>query len=202
VATRLASDSAILRRVSDELGEVRRLSGIEGWTDALAARALAALRVVATYALARPVTQVRDHGMQPFDGQLAVPARWLGPNAALVSGSVTSVMLTAERRRIEAHRAIAERDAGGAGSRVERLADLDGAMSRFSGKAYGRNAGSINDADLDEAFDVGRRELDRLRREHGWLAKKLRALGSGLLRLTPHTTAAVARATTRPMDRS
>src|SRR6266550_1940830 len=58
-AIRLTSDSAILRRVSEELDEVRRVRGIEGWTDALAARALAALRVVAAYAGSHPVTQVR-----------------------------------------------------------------------------------------------------------------------------------------------
>ena len=40
-------------------------------------------------------------------------------------------------------------DADGAGmSGVERLADLDLAMRRFSGKAYGRDAGAIKDADL------------------------------------------------------
>ena len=196
VAIRFASDEAILRRVSGELGEVRRLRGIEGWTDAVAARALAALRIAAAYAVSRPVSQVRGHGIEPADGQLVVPGRWPGRNAALVSGSVTVMTLAEERRRIE-----------GAGmSGAERLADLDGAMSRFSRKAYGRDAGAVNDADLDEALDVGARELNRLRREHTWLAKTLSAMASSLVALKPGTTGGiatggVARSTTRLRDR-
>ena len=186
---RLTSGGAILRRVSEELGDVRRLRGIEGWTDALGARALAALRVVATYAVSHPVNQVPGHGIQPSDGQLVVPGRWLGGNAALVSGSATSATLAEARRSIETGRAVSDVDADGAGmSGVERLADLDLAMSRFSGKAYGRDAGAIKDADLDEALDVGGREVDRLRREHTWLTKKLRAAGATLVRLRPNTT--------------
>ena len=181
---KLTSGSAILRRVAEELGDVRRLRGIEGWTDALSARALAALRVVATYAVSHPVNQVPGHGIQPSDGQLVVPARWPGRNTALVSGSATSATLAEARRSIETGRAVSDVDADGAGmSAVECLADLDLAMTRFSGKAYGRDAGAIKDADLDEALDVGGRELDRLRREHTWLAKKLRAVGSTMVRL-------------------
>ncbi len=181
---KLTSVSAILRRVSEELGDVRRLRGTEGWTDSLGARALAALRVVATYAVSHPVNQVPGYGVQPSDGQLVVRGRWLGRNAALVSGSATSATLAEARRRIEAGRAVSDVEADGAGvSGVERLADLDLAMSRLSSKAYGRDAGSINDADLDQALDVGGRELDRLRREHTWLPKKLRAAGSTLVRL-------------------
>jgi hypothetical protein len=181
---KLTSVSAILRRLSEELGDVRRLRGTEGWTDALGARALAALRVVATYAVSRPVNQVPGHGIQPSDGQLVVPGRWLGRNAALISGSATSTTLAEARRVIETGRAVSDVEAGGARvSSVQRLADLDHAMSRLSSKAYGRDAGAIKDADLDDALDVGGRELDRLRREHTWLAKKLRALGSALERL-------------------
>ncbi len=177
---RLTSVSAILRRLSQELGDVRRLRGVEGWTDALGARALAALRVVAAYAVSRPVNQVPGHGTQPSDGQLVVRGRWMGRNAALVSGSATSATLAEARRSIEN------------GRDSERLADLGLAMSCLSSKAYGRDAGSANDADLDEALDVGVRELERLRREHSWLAKKLRAMDSALtrlkVRLKPDTT--------------
>ena len=182
-ATALASDSAILRRVSEELDEVGRLHASEGWSDALAARALTALRVVATYAVSHPVTQVRGHGGQPADGQLVVPGRWPGRNVTLVSASMTSATLAAERRRIE--------DAGTSGA--ERLADLDVAMNRFAGKAYGRDAGAIDDAALDAALDVGARALDQLRREHTWLATKRRAMVSSLVRLKPDAAGGVAR---------
>ena len=164
-AITLASDSAILRRVSEELDDVRRLRGIEGWTDALAARALAALRVVAAYAGSHPVTQVRGDRIQPSDGQLVVHGRWPRRHAALISASVTPLT----------------------------TADLDSAMNRFAGKTYGRDARAINDADLDEALDGGVRALNRVRREHTWLAKKRRAMVASLVRLKPDTTGGVAR---------
>lgn len=184
VAISFASNGAILRRVSEELDEVQRLRDIEGWTDALAARALAPLRVVATYAVAQPVTQSRGDGTRASDGQLVVPGRWPGQGAILVSSSVTSVTLAGESRRIGARRAAFESEGGNAGaSGAEHLVDLDGVMSRFAGRAYGRDGRLVDDADLDDALDVGVRVLDRLRREHTWLATKLRAIASALVRL-------------------
>jgi len=182
-ATALASDGAILRRVSEELDQVRRLRASAGWLDALAGRALAALRVVATFAVSHPVTQVRGHGIRPADGQLVVPGRWPGRNETLVSSSMTPVTLAAERRRIE--------DAGTGGAR--RLADLDGAMNRFAARAYGRDAGAIDDAALDAALDAGARALDQLRREHTWLATKRRAMVASLVRLKPDNAGGAAR---------
>lgn len=182
VAIRFASDRAILRRVSGELGTVRRLRGIEGWTDALAARALVSLRVVATYAVSHPVIQSRDDGTRASEGQLVVPGRWPGQGTVLVSSSVTSMTLESEGRRIEARRAASSGvDAGTSGA--EHLADLDAAMNRFAGRAYGRDDRLVDDADLDDALDAGVRALDRLRREHTWLAMKLRAIASTLVRL-------------------
>lgn len=194
VAVRLASDSAILRRVSNELGKVRRLRGIEGWTDALAARTLVSLRVVATYAVSHPVIQSRDDGTRASEGQLVVPGRWPGQRAVLVSSSLTSVTLASEGRRIEARRTASNgMDAGTSGA--EHLADLDRAMNRFSGSAYGRDGRLVDEAELDEALDVGVRVLDRLRRKHTWLSTKRRAVTSTLVRLKvrlkPDTTGGV-----------
>jgi lactam utilization protein B len=84
-------------------------------------------------------------------------------------------------------------DAGTSGA--EYLADLDGAMNRFAGRAYGRDGHLVDEAELDEALDVGVRVLDRLRREHTWLSTKLRAIASTLVRLKvrlkPDTTGGV-----------
>jgi hypothetical protein len=180
--------------VSDELGKVRRLRGIEGWTDTLAARALVSLRVVATYAVSHPVIQSRDDGTRASEGQLVVPGRWPGQSAVLVSSSVTSATLASEGRRIETRRAASNvMDAGTSGA--EHLAGLDAAMNRFAGRAYGRDGRLVEDAELDEALDVGVRALSRLRREHTWLSTKLRAIASSLgrlkVRLKPDTTGGV-----------
>ena len=122
------------------------------------------------------------------------PGRWPGQGAVLVSSSVTSVTLASEGRRIEARRAASNvMDAGTSGA--EHLADLDAAMNRFAGRAYGRDGRRVDDAELDEALDVGVRALDRLRREHTWLSTKLRAIASTLVRLKvrlkPDTTGGV-----------
>ena len=154
---RLASDGAILRHVSGELDELRRARAVAGWTDALSARALAALRVVAAYVGSLPVTQARGRGIEPSDGQLVVTGRWPRRDVALVSASVASA--------------------------TGHLAELDNAMSRFTARVYGRDGRAIGDADLDEALDVGGRALHRLRREHTWLAQRLRAAAFSLGRL-------------------
>src|SRR5262245_29318987 len=52
-ADRLVGDAAILRSVGRELNAVQRAREDGGWTTELAARALAALRIVGTYALGR-----------------------------------------------------------------------------------------------------------------------------------------------------
>jgi lactam utilization protein B len=84
-------------------------------------------------------------------------------------------------------------DAGTSGA--EHLAGLDAAMNRFAGRAYGRDGRLVEDAELDEALDVGVRALSRLRREHTWLSTKLRAIVSSLgrlkVRLKPDTTGGV-----------
>src|SRR4029079_11376433 len=58
VATdRLVSDGDVLRGVGGEFRAVQRERERHGWTPELAARALTALRIAATYALGRPVAQ-------------------------------------------------------------------------------------------------------------------------------------------------
>jgi hypothetical protein len=54
---RVLSDAAVLRGVQQELSSVRTEVRSSGWTSALAARALATVRIVAAYAARRPVAQ-------------------------------------------------------------------------------------------------------------------------------------------------
>ena len=197
-----ASDQAILRRMSRELEEIRRRRGVEGWTDQLAAQALTALRVVATYDRGQPVTQVRGEGVQPSEGQIVVPRRWPRRGATLVFSSATSatpVTGAGTRRRMGATPGAANGEGGLAGGNgAGRLADLDPAIARFAGKTYGRDARGVEDADLDEALGVGVRVLARARRAHAWPAKTGRAVAAGLDRLTGGAT----RSSARPGDRS
>jgi hypothetical protein len=169
VLVRHASDAAVLRGVARELALVGRQRQSEGWTDALAARALAPLRIAASYELSRPVAQspARDAAHATIPGQLRVPGRWPRRGVGvLLSGSATPALLAQERARAEAR---------GHG-RAARIGELEAALSRFASAAYGRDHASPDGAALDAALNDGERAVSSLRREHGWLVTRLRAL--------------------------
>jgi hypothetical protein len=85
----LVSGRAILQRANRELTEVTRARQAEGWTDALVARAAAALRVVGGYAIGDPAAQSIGRAATVADGQLALSQGVLRRRHALVSSSVT-----------------------------------------------------------------------------------------------------------------
>jgi hypothetical protein len=88
VHTRLAGRT-VLGAVSRELDDVQRASR-GGWTPELASRALAALRIAATYAVGRTVGQrLAKPGEVPVDGELVVSGPF-GRGRAFVSGSATT----------------------------------------------------------------------------------------------------------------
>jgi hypothetical protein len=182
---RLVGDAAILRRVGRELGAVQREREAGGWTAALAARALAALRIVGTYALGRdpvrhdPSRQPAFTGQQPLvpaqpspagggaldGGALIVTAGWLRPKPIAVSGSVTPRSVA---------NAIARPSANGHSGNLD---PLEAALSRFTVAQYGRPAGeeaALDAAALDESLATGRQILKRVRFEHTWIMKRLR----------------------------
>jgi hypothetical protein len=167
VTVRLASDAAILGGAARELAAVRRLRTSEGWSDSLAARALAALRVAANYEVGRVVTQTpAAAGMVATAGQFRVSGLWpRGP--VLLSGAATTAHLAKERVRAET---------AGRARQAARLGDLEAALSRFAVAAYGRDHATPDDGALDEALENGTRAVAVLRREHGWLMSRLRAL--------------------------
>lgn len=150
---RLVPESAVLRTATRELERVRTQRQIEGWTSDLAARALAPLRVAASYATGRPVTQSPTGGAAPSAGQLYVTTTFPRRRAVLVSGSATSVPVDLQ-----------------AGAH----ADLHAAMERLTTAAYGRDLGS--DSDLDEALARGARGLRQVARRYAPPARLARAV--------------------------
>lgn len=89
VVRALLTPRAVLRAAARELADVQRESR-GGWTDELAARALAALRIVGSYAQGRALGlhPIAD-GATAADGQLLIHG-FLGRPGAFVSGSVTA----------------------------------------------------------------------------------------------------------------
>jgi len=94
-SSRLISDTAILNGVGREISRVQRDRDGGGWTPDLASRALGALRVVATYAIGRPVSTMpasrllADGGETAEPGRIILKAGWPRGKRIAVSGSVT-----------------------------------------------------------------------------------------------------------------
>lgn len=170
-ADRLIGDGAILRRVSRELAAVQRQREAGGWTHELAARALAALRIVGTYALGRPAARIPVGSGDPVigkqsqltNGAIVVSKGWPKPKHIAVSGAATA------------------RDIGSAikrstnGRRPGELESIQEALARFTSAQYGRadDGQRFDDSALDQSMEAGKDVLGRLKREQTWLMKRL-----------------------------
>jgi hypothetical protein len=175
-ADRLVGDGAILRGVGRELAAVQREREGSGWTAELAARALAALRIVGTYTLGRkasravvgrqsPVTSQQSSvvGPQSSDGRILVNVGWPRTKQVAVSGSVTA-------------RSMAEAMARSTnGRRPGELEALEEALSRFTVAQYGQGEAARADAGaLDESLAAAQHLLKRLKLEQTWVMRRLR----------------------------
>jgi hypothetical protein len=190
---RLVGDSAILRSVGRELNAVQREREGGGWTADLAARALAALRIVATYALGKraarsvagrksqvaslqsqvaglqsqvavPVADV--NGASANRGELVIKVGWPRTRRIAVSGAATAQVLA---------KAIASETNG---HRPGELESIQEALARFTVAQYGRPAdgargGTFDDVALDESLRNGQQVLRRLKLEQTWIMRRL-----------------------------
>ena len=139
-AGRGLTDAAVLQGVRKELAEIQQASRDAGWTPPLAGRALAALRIAASYAAGRPVSQkTAALDGSSMDGQIALDG-WLG-RAAYVSGAATAQTL-------------GDHD------------ELREALVRFTAVRYGREKEvGLDAAALNEALDRSLDFVDRMASE-------------------------------------
>jgi hypothetical protein len=144
----LVSGRAILQRAKGELAEVTRARQAEGWTDALVARAAAALRVVGGYAIGDPASQSVGRAASATDGQLALSQGVLRRRHALVSSSVTPADLAAA----------AETD-----SAVQRVRD---GLAATTAARFGR--ADVDEGAVDSAMSAAGELAGRLAWRHSW----------------------------------
>jgi hypothetical protein len=202
-ADRLVSDGAILRSVGRELNAVQRAREDGGWTSELAARALAALRIVATYALGRRAARAVVVGRrssvagQSSAGQLLAAAsdqRRATSNLSPAAGNGSSQAPAPNDGRIIVNvgwpktkqvavsgsatarsmaNAIARSENG---RRAGEFESMEEALSRFTVAQYGQRAdgAGLADSDLDASLAAGQQVLRRLKSEQTWLMKRLR----------------------------
>ena len=159
-ATRhFVSDRRILRGVAHELSAVHREREASGWTEALAGRVAAALRIAGAYALARRVSQtVAANGADAQDGQLLFRTGRARRARVFVSSSVTAEALTS---------ALAGTN-GSSPRQREDIEQLQIALGRFTASRYNR-AADINGDALDESLGSATELLQRLAAGYRWL---------------------------------
>lgn len=165
-AERAVPDLAILRGVSREVMQVRHHRDEAGWTPDLIGRALAALRIIASYALARPATRLAVGQTNGTDGALVLRQRWRGGKQTLVSGSVTARIVERELARATP---VGHPD-------VERLERIHTALAAFTRARYGEGGDAPADQLLDESLATAERLLRRLALEHRWAVKTFNAV--------------------------
>jgi hypothetical protein len=160
-AERVMPDFAVLRGVGRELSAVKRERESGGWTSELAARALAAMRVIASYATGHRVSKLKstaDGSPSTDGGQLVMFTGFPRRKRIVVSGAATTATVAREAARLSTN--------GGA-KRAQELESLQQALSRFTAAQYGRN-GSFDDTALDESLDTGFQLVRRLKLEQTW----------------------------------
>ena len=167
VATdRLITDGTILRGVGREFAAVRRERNSAGWTPELAGRALAALRVVATYALGRKAGHMPAAAAGTAEeGRLILRAGWPRGKRIAVSGAMTQQTVLRE---------LAKASTIAGGRRAVQLDALGQALSTFTTAQYGRE-GTLEDNALDEALATGGQVLGRMKVEQLWVMRRLAA---------------------------
>ena len=172
VSERLMSDGTVIRGVGRELAAVRRERDRGGWTPDLAGRALAALRLAATYMLGRPVSLLPANRLSaegedvPEAGRLILKA-WPRGRRIAVSGAITSTSIGRELARGTAN-----------ARRTELLDSLSKALTTFTTAHFGRE-GTLDDAALDESLATAGRVLSRVRLEQLWFMKRIAAWRAG-----------------------
>ncbi len=169
-ADRLLADQRVLAGVAGELTEIRRARDQGGWTDELAGRALAALRIAAGYVLdQRASQQPAQAGAAAREGALSVAGGRLGGRTIDVSGSATAETLA---RALKAHGPVAPRP-----GRLPLIESLQHAFAAFNAARYGRG-GELDTEKLDEALNAGDEAVAALRKEHTPVARAIRAITS------------------------
>jgi hypothetical protein len=169
----LIGDMTILNGVGRELSSVQRDRESGSWTPELASRALGALRIAATYAIGRPVSQMpasrllADGNETAEPGRLILKAGWPRGKRIAVSGAVTPQTVT---------RVLAL--PGNTAARTALLESVSRALAALTVATFSRD-GKLDDSSLDEAIATSKQLLRRMKFEQFWFMKRLAVRRAG-----------------------
>jgi hypothetical protein len=159
-------DDVVLRRTGRELVAVQQRRRTEGWSDELAGRALAAIRIIGAYAVGGGSSQVVTATATELDeGHLVLHGGVLRGTQVFVSGSITAATVAG---------ALAAAEPGS--RRHADLEHLHEALVRFAALRYGRDGANANEAELDESLDHCIAIARRIAVQHLWPVRRFRAL--------------------------
>jgi hypothetical protein len=167
VRARLITDMAILNGVGRELSSVQHDRDAGSWTPDLASRAAGALRIAATYAIGRPVSQMPASRLLDDGGETAEPGRlilktgWPRGKRIAVSGAVTPQTIARVLAR-----------PGNTAARTTLLDSLSRALASLTAATFNRE-GALDDTALDEALATSKQVLRRMKFEQLWFMKRL-----------------------------
>ncbi|MFN2447368.1 MAG: hypothetical protein ABR606_17505 [Vicinamibacterales bacterium] len=166
---REVGERAILRRAEQVLLDVQRQRRHDGWTPDLVSRTIAALRVVASLASARAISQrPLSRGQTPADGEIRVDDRMRRASVA-VSGSATATSSLTQSSPAGAHESLFGHVADG--------------LLRLDRARYGRESNA--EPDVERAVESGAKLARRLASDRGWLATRQAAIGRAVGRWMP-----------------
>jgi len=165
----LIADSAILNGVSRELSRVQHDRDSGGWTPELASRAIGALRIAATYAIDRPVSQMpasrllADGSESAEPGRLVLKAGWPRGKRIAVSGAVTPQTVARHIARPGQTPAV-----------IALLESISTAIAAFTAAAFNRE-GKLDDSALDEGLATAKQVTRKMKIQQLWIMKRLAA---------------------------
>jgi hypothetical protein len=158
------SARGVLAGVRRSLQAARQESQQSGWSQELAGRALAAVRIAASYAAGRPVGQRPTvKGSTPLDGQLVMGGGWSGTSKAAVSGGATAEAISAVL------------NGGSSNGNQLTLEELRDSLAGLTHARFGRQD-ELNGSSLDEALASGLRATERLAADYTWMAEARRSV--------------------------
>ena len=172
-SSRLIADSTILNGIGREISRVQRDRDGGGWTPDLTSRALGALRIVATYAIGRPVSTMpasrllADGGQTAEPGRLILKAGWPRGKRIAVSGAVTPLTIGRSLAR-----------PGNTTGQAALLETLSRALATLTAATFSRE-GTLDDAALDEALATTKTVLRRMKFEQLWFMKRIATRRAG-----------------------
>jgi hypothetical protein len=158
----------VAARAAQELNQVQLLVAGEGWTDGAVARALAALRVIASLAIGWPVSEkALANGAEAPEGRLLVSHGRIKPRRAAVSSSVTAADVAAARVSPAGASSLTRQP------QVEGLASALGVLTA----ALYQQVPTRDAAALDEATRHGLSVARDLARERNWWSRLRQGYG-------------------------